>query len=305
MALTKKKLGRTGLEVTQLGYGAMEVRGRKIWGGRAVTDQQAKTILNAVVDSGINFLDTANDYGKSEMYIGRHIADRRGDYYLATKCGCHVVYGPEKNGTPHVFTNDNLYRNIAESLMLMETEQVDLLQLHNPAPEIVEENKIVDTLKELREAGACKFIGISTTSPHIGTYLSWDVFDTFQIPYSALERTHENWITKVGEAGAGVIIRGGVAKGEPGKGQGPEKKWALWEEANLDELLEDGESRTDFMLRYTLTHPHCHTTIVGTLNPDHLRRNIEVARKGPLADDVYAEAKKRLDAAGVTAEEAD
>ena len=302
MALPKKTLGRTGLEVTQLGYGAMEVRGKKIWGGRPVTDEQAKTILHAVLDAGINFIDTANDYGKSEMYIGRHIAGRRSEYCLATKCGCHVVWGAEKNGTPHVFTNDNIYRNVAESLMLMETEQVEILQLHNPAPELIEENKIVDTLKELRDGGACKYIGVSTTNPHIGTYLSWDVFDVFQIPYSALERTHENWITKVGEAGAGVIIRGGVAKGEPGQGQGPEQKWEAWEKAKMDDLLENGESRTAFMLRYTLTHPHCHTTIVGTLNPEHLLQNIQVAQKGPLSADVYAEAKKRLDSVGVSPE---
>ena len=59
MALTKKTLGRTGLSVTQLGYGAMEVRGSRIWGGRPVTEEQADTILNAVLDAGINFIDTS------------------------------------------------------------------------------------------------------------------------------------------------------------------------------------------------------------------------------------------------------
>ena len=69
-------LGRTGIEVTKLGYGAMEVRGTRIWGGRPVTDDEADRILNAVLDSGITFIDTANDYGRSEEYIGRFLAKR-------------------------------------------------------------------------------------------------------------------------------------------------------------------------------------------------------------------------------------
>jgi aryl-alcohol dehydrogenase-like predicted oxidoreductase len=64
-------LGRTGLEVTRLGFGAMEIRGTRVWGGRPVTEDQAKSILHAVLDAGINFIDTSNDYGRSEEFIGR------------------------------------------------------------------------------------------------------------------------------------------------------------------------------------------------------------------------------------------
>lgn len=78
-------LGRTGLTVTRLGYGAMEIRGSRIWGGRPVTEAQAQTILNAVVDAGINFIDTANDYGRSEEFIGQYLSHCRSQYYLATK----------------------------------------------------------------------------------------------------------------------------------------------------------------------------------------------------------------------------
>jgi aryl-alcohol dehydrogenase-like predicted oxidoreductase len=74
-----------------------------------------------------------------------------------------------------------------------------------------------------------------------------------------------------------------------------------WEEAKLDELL-DGMSRMEFTLRFTLSHPGLSTTIVGTKNPDHLRDNIEAARRGPLPPDVVAEAKKRLDAVGAVSE---
>ncbi|MEZ5277652.1 MAG: aldo/keto reductase [Opitutaceae bacterium] len=301
--LPRKILGRTGLEVTQLGYGAMEVRGTRIWGGRPCSDDQARTILRAVVESGINFIDTANDYGLSELYIGLHLKDLRDRFYLATKCGCHVQFAGDHDETPHFFTRSNLMRNISESLQKMRTDYVDVLQLHNPDVETCEEEGLVDILKELKAAGVVRHIGCSSTSPHLGTYISWGAFDVFQIPYSAFERRHENLITKAGEAGAGVIIRGGVARGEPGAGLGGADKWVTFEKAGLDELRGEGESRTAFLLRFTLSHPHCHTTIVGTMKPEHLTENVRIASKGALAPDVYVEAKKRLDAAGESPED--
>ena len=302
MTLPTRTLGRTGLQVTQLGYGAMEVRGTRIWNGRPCSPEQADTILNAVLDEGINFIDTANDYGTSELFIGRFIADRRDDYYVATKCGCHMQFAGDHDDTPHIWTRENILRNISDSLQKMQTDYVDVLQFHNPAVEFVEENNLVDVLEELRESGVVKHIGCSSTSPHLATYIDWGVFDVFQIPYSALERQHENLITAAAEAGAGIIIRGGVAKGEPGAGLGREDRWSVYEKAKLDELREDGESATAFLLRFTFSHPHCHTTIVGTMNPDHLKENIAVAQKGALPADVYEEAKKRLTEAGETPE---
>jgi aryl-alcohol dehydrogenase-like predicted oxidoreductase len=302
MTLTKRILGRTGLQVSQLGFGAMEIRGNRIWGGRPCDDTQARTILNAVVDSGINFIDTSNDYGTSELFIGRHLAHRRNDFILATKCGCHVQFAGDHDDTPHIWTKDNLLRNVADSLQKMQVSQIDILQLHNPDVETVERNKLVDVLHELQKAGAVKFIGCSSTLPHLKTYIQWCIFDVFQIPYSALQRQHENWITKAAESGAGIIIRGGVARGEPGGGQGSYDRWKIFEKARLDELLEPGESRTAFLLRFTLSHPHCDTTIVGTLNPEHLADNIRTAERGPLPADIYTEAKRRLELAGERAE---
>ena len=153
--------------------------------------------------------------------------------------------------------------------------------------------------KRCSSRGKCDFISISTTLPHLPTYLKWGVFDTFQIPYSALERDHEDWISKTAEAGIGTIIRGGVARGEVGVGLGNDDRWKKFEESSLDELREPGESRTTFMLRFTLSHPHVNTTIVGTLYPEHLRENIAALEKGPLPADVYEEAKLRLKNVGV------
>lgn len=293
-------LGRTSLEVTRLSFGAMEIRGSRIWNGRPVTNQQAETILNAVLDEGINFIDTANDYGRSEEFIGKYIAHRRNEYTLATKCGCTVVRKDEKrDDTPHVWTRDNLFRGLNESLQRMKTDYVDIMQLHNPPVEETEKNHLVDALKEMQQQGKARFISISTTLPHLPVYLQWGVFDTFQIPYSALERDHEEWISRAAEAGIGTIIRGGVARGEVGVGLGSEDRWKKFEEANLDDLREPGESRTAFLLRFTLSHSHVNTIIVGTLYPEHLRENIAAAERGPLPANVYEEARRRLDQVGV------
>src|ERR687884_1033489 len=110
--LESRPLGETGLTVTRLGYGAMEVRGQRIWGGRPVTDEQAGTILEAVVDAGITFIDTANDYGRSEAYIGQFLADRREEFVLATKCGCTVVPAGDHDETPHSWDRNHLLTNI-------------------------------------------------------------------------------------------------------------------------------------------------------------------------------------------------
>jgi aryl-alcohol dehydrogenase-like predicted oxidoreductase len=130
------------------------------------------------------------------------------------------------------------------------------------------------------------------------------VFDAFQIPYSALQREHEDVITRASDAGMGIIVRGGVARGAPDDWDGRayymvsnETMRGYWDAAGLDELL-DGMTRIEFMLRFTLSHPGLDTTIVGTANLDHLHDNVRAAAQGPLPADVVDEAKRRLDAAG-------
>ncbi|MBW3635878.1 MAG: aldo/keto reductase [Armatimonadetes bacterium] len=296
-ALPTSTMGRTGLEVTKLGYGAMEIRGTRR-SGRPVEDSEAQGILNAVVDSGITFIDTANCYGKSEEYIGRYLSHRRSEFTLATKCGCTTVRKDEHTDDyPHVWTRDNLFRGLHESLERMKTDYVDVMQLHNPTVEQCEQGDLVAALQEMKAQGKVRWIGISSTTPHLDTYISWGVFDVFQIPYSALERSHETLIQSAADAGAGVIVRGGVARGEPGSGLGSEDRWSIWEKAKLDELLEEGETRTGFLLRFTNTHPGMSTNIVGTKNPQHLAENVSAAQRGPLSPETYEAAKRRLDAA--------
>ncbi len=115
-----------------------------------------------------------------------------------------------------------------------------------------------------------------------------------------MQREHEDIISIAAKKGAGTIIRGGVGRGDPEtSGASNKDLWKSWNKANLDELLEENQSRTDFMLRFTISHPDVHTTIIGTLNPDHLQSNIKAFQKGPLSEKVYLEAKNRLQSIGI------
>lgn len=288
-------LGRTGLEVTRLGYGAMEVRGEPR--GRPIADDDAGKVLNAVLDGGINFIDTSIDYGRSEELIGRFISHRRSEFYLASKCGCPVAVG--QGSGEHTFTRENIVAGVNQSLARMKTDHLDAVQFHSsPSQAVLEQEDAIQTLKDLKQEGKIRFLGSSSTLPNLADHVEMGVFDVFQIPYSGLQREHEDWIRRAAEGGAGTIIRGGVAKGQPGEGLGRDDMWTTFEKANLDDLREQGESRTTFILRFTLSHPDLHTTIVGTQNPEHLKENLEAAARGPLAGDVYEEATLRLEGAG-------
>src|SRR5215475_14950321 len=125
MTLETRQLGRTGSDVTILGYGAMELRGQPR--GPAIADEDAGRLLNAVLDAGINLIDTSIDYGRSEELIGRFIAHRRAEYFLASKCGC-VPDAPM--GAEHIHTAQNIQAGVERSLRRMKTDYLDLVQFH-------------------------------------------------------------------------------------------------------------------------------------------------------------------------------
>jgi len=296
--LPRRDLGRTGLQVTMLGYGAMELRGAPR--GRDVTEAQAEIILNAALDTGINYLDTSIDYGLSEERIGRYIAHRRSEYYLASKCGCVVGAdaAPRGQRNPHVYTRDNIMAGVEQSLRRMRTEYLDVVQFHgSPSRQALEEHGALEAALELQRASKVRFIGMSSTLPHLEDHIAMGAFDVFQIPYSALEREHEAVIGAAAAAGASIVIRGGAAKGAPSEGKHAGTQWQRWQRAHLDDLLED-MTPMEFILRFTFSHPEMDTNIVGTINPAHLQDNINALLKGALPPTVYIEAKSRLEAAG-------
>lgn len=299
-------LGRTGLDVTKLGYGAMELRGTDHF--PRLSAEEAAAILNSVLDNGINYIDTSPDYGFSEQLIGEHIAHRRDEYYLASKCGCPV----EAPDTPHHlrkqhdFSRANVRAGVEQSLRLMKTEYLDVVQFHvSPSRGELEANDSVVELLQLKEEGKLRFIGMSGTIPELADHIAMGVFDVFQIPYSIVEREHEDLIHQAAESGAGIVIRGGVSRGVMVKDESViddypaflqpafRARRRLWQDTDISDLL-DGMEPMEFMLRFTISNPDMTTTIVGTANPDHLVNNVKFAAKGPLPADVYAEACRRF-----------
>jgi aryl-alcohol dehydrogenase-like predicted oxidoreductase len=304
MAIMTRTLGRTGADVTILGYGAMELRG--VPRGPEISDADAGRILNAVLDGGINLIDTSPDYGRSEELMGTYVGHRRDEFFLASKCGCLLeVPADAAPPYPHDYSPGNVRADVEQSLRRLRTDRLDLVQVHmSPSVAVLEDNHTVQTLRELQGEGKIRFIGMSGILPDLPDQIALDVFDAFQIPYSAVQRDHENLITEAADKGAGTLIRGGAARGAASE----EKNWRNaplsqqagvgqhnWETSGIEGLIADaGIGRQEFILRFTLSHPDLSTTIVGTANPAHLASNIELAEKGPLPADLYEEAKKRL-----------
>ena len=305
--LPTRTLGRTGLSVTTLGFGALELRGMVAGVGRPLSPDQPGQILNAVLDAGINYIDTAVDYGEAEEHIGKHISHRRSEFYLASKCGCpldNTGFRPEERtrfGVPlprfHDYTRDSIINACHQSLRRMKTDYLDIVQFHfSPTREVLEQEGAIETLQELQRAGKIRYLGCSSILPNICDHIEMGVFDVLQVPYSILQPEHAEAIAAAAAAGLGIVIRGGVARGEPSAGQGNAQVWDRWERAELGDLLE-GMSATEFLLRATISNKYAHTTIVGTLHPAHLHENVAALRKGPLPAELLEEAKRRLDAA--------
>ena len=110
--LPKTSLGKTEIQITRLGYGS----GHR----KPMNDKQRDGILNAVVDAGINIIDTAISYGNSEQLIGKFLKDKRDKFYLATK--------------GNLWDAGSLETQLNQSLKRLKTDYVDIYQLHNPTP---------------------------------------------------------------------------------------------------------------------------------------------------------------------------
>ncbi len=201
--MIKKRLGRTGMEVTQLGYGSMGFRGPRTWGVRVVSDEAADQFLNAVLDAGINFIDTSPDYGLSEQRIGQFISARRDEFYLATKCGCVYTQHDDHLEIDHQWDKDVIERNLETSLKRLRTDTIDLLQFHGGDAQTLQRQGLIELLAGFRDQGLIRFIGVSSKLPELPALIELDVFDTFQIPYSCLAPEHHELIMRAGRVRCG------------------------------------------------------------------------------------------------------
>jgi aryl-alcohol dehydrogenase-like predicted oxidoreductase len=277
---------------------------------RRVNEREATRLLNAVLDSGINYVDTSPDYGPSEAYIGKAIAHRRDEFYLATKCGCNVDQSGRGQDPSHVWSRAKLLENVENSLRLLQTDYIDVWQLHGTLPEWLaggKEDECIRTMQELKQQGKVRYVGISFRNGRAGDplfpagygfscireYMTWDVFDVMQIVYGGLTRKNEIAISKAAERGIGIVARGVVKRYS-------EDYDRILSQAGLDELRAKNESANGFLIRFAASHPGIGAMIVGTKSLDHLAENVQAASAGRLPDDIYSEAKRRLESGGVS-----
>ena len=226
-----------------------------------------------MLDGGINLIDTSIDYGRSEELIGRYLGHRRDDFFLASKCGC-LLRAPSgaRPPFPHDYSPGNVRAGVEQSLRRLDTDRLDLVQVHmSPSRAQMEADDTVETLQALRDEGKVRFIGMSGILPNLPDQIAMGVFEVFQIPYSAVQREHEDlspprprraWGPS-SAAARGAAPRPRTRAGARDLSGSPRARPApLGTEA--EELLGGDMNRLEFVLRFTLSHPALSSTIVGT-----------------------------------------
>lgn len=286
--------GSTGTSVSRLGFGSMGLRGPRTWGVRCVDEVQSERVLQAVLDAGINLLDTAPDYGLAEERIGRYLRHRRSQFLLATKCGCDPLQHADHLEVRHTWTAAVVRGNLEASLRRLQTDCIDILQFHGGDADTLQQAGLIDLLQSFRQQGKIRWLGISSALPHLPALLQLQVFDTVQVPWSCLAPQHADCIADAAARGCGLIIRGGIAQGGP-DAEIQRPQWNdIWQQAKLDELLPPDTTRAQFILRCTLSNPQHHSVIVGTASLEHLAENVAAAAAGPLPREILQQVTQRV-----------
>jgi aryl-alcohol dehydrogenase-like predicted oxidoreductase len=299
-----RKLGRTGVEVSVLAYGGLELYGHAFRGQRGIAADEADAVLRALLESGINYVDTSPDYGQSESYLGEYLSAHRDDWFVASKCGCQVgarEVSQSANDT-HDYHPATIIAAAEQSLRRLQTDHLDLVQLHmNPSRTVLESTGAVEALLDLQQQGKTRFIGCSSGLPELMDHIDMGVFDVFQLPYSGLDREHEHAISVAAGEGSGVVIRGSFGTERPSAASRPKRLDWHTLESDVFVDLRGGMSVYEFMLRFTISHPDVTAAIIGTKRPVALASNVAAATRGRLPPDVYENAKRLFDLLGSNA----
>lgn len=250
--MDRRALGRTGLEVTPIGYGAFKIgrnEGVKYPTGYDLpSDDEAARILHGVLDLGINLIDTAPAYGLSEERIGRALASRRDEFVLSTKIGETFANGE----SVYDFSREAVLRSVERSLQRLRTDTIDLLLVHSDGNDIAiqRETPVIETLQAIKQRGVARCIGFSGKHCE-GAREAFAWADVLMIDYSASRTDHEPIIREAADRRIGILIKKGL-----GSGQLPP------------------EDAIPFVLR----HAGVSSLVIGGLNLGHLRQNIAIAQ---------------------------
>lgn len=205
-----RTLGRTGLRVSAVGLGTMVHAGH--FGPRK--DEESLSAVEAALDLGVNFIDTSDAYGAgaSETLLGKALKGRRDRVLLATKGG-NTMVGPNRGRRN--FSVDYISRVLEESLRRLQTDYVDLYQLHNPTVDVLEQDEIRDLLERRKQEGKIRYYGVSINTMEEGiAAVRGGRYDTIQIEYNLLAQEPAREVFPLArEAGVGVIARVPLRRG--------------------------------------------------------------------------------------------
>jgi len=269
-----RTLGKTGLQVSALGFGGSEIRD--------ADPQTVERLLNAALDAGLNIIDTGECYGDSEEKIGQAIAHRRGDFHLFTKCG-HASGLPGEDWNPQM-----LAQSINRSLSRLRVDQVDLVQLHSCGEDLLRQGDVVAVLQDARAQGKTRFIGYSGDREAARYAIKCGAFDTLQTSMNIADQEPLTLTLPAAcAADMGVIIKRPLANAAWTHGGTPPPtdayEYAYWQRLqalNYDFL--GGDKAAEVALRFVLSQPGVTTAIVGTKNPDRWAQNAALLAPGPL-----------------------
>lgn len=251
--MEKRQLGTGGPLVSPIGFGAFKIgRNQKTKYGTHYdlpSDEAAAHLLGEVLDLGINVIDTAPAYGLSEERIGAAIGHRRSEFVLSTKVG--ETFDVASSASIYDFSRPAIEASVRRSLQRLRTDVLDVLFLHSPGNdlEILTATDAVPTLLGLRERGLVRAVGLSSKTPE-GSLAAIPWADVLMVEYHLADRSQEAALESAAAAGLGIVVKKGLSAGH----------------------LSAAEA-----IPFVLANRAVSTMIVGSLNANHLRANLQFA----------------------------
>jgi aryl-alcohol dehydrogenase-like predicted oxidoreductase len=280
--MEKRSFGKTGFQVSVLGFGAAPAAYLK-----ADRERVAK-MLNDLIDNGMNLVDTAASYPGSEEFLGEAISHRRRDFVLVSKCGTKQPGLEGEN-----WSADLIRQSVERSLRSLKTDYLDVLLLHSCDLATLKKGEALGALVEARKAGKIKFAGYSGDN-EAAAYAA-DLPDVAVIETSiniADQRNIDLVLPKARQNNIGVIAKRPIANAawkpisnQPGMYQNYAQEYTdRFHQMGLkaNELGFKDSDWPEIALRFTLSQPGVHTAIIGTTNPANAQANLDAANKGPL-----------------------
>jgi len=287
--MNKRTFGKTGLEVSPLGFGGAPI------GFLETERERVGNILNLLLDSGVNLIDTAASYAGSEEIIAATIGHRRQEFVLVSKCGAHGA-----DDAAPAWSAALIKRTVDQSLQRLQTDVIDVMLLHTCGMPTLLAGEALGALAEARDAGKIRFAGYSGDNDVVAFAATLSDVAVIETSVNICDQANIPLVLPAAEGRAlGLIAKRPIANAawkDLGQQPGSYKEYAKTyterlQKMNLDlqELGLDGppeEAWPELALRFTLSQQGVHTAIIGTTNPDNARRNIAAVEKGALPVEV-------------------